>query len=70
MQIHMLKICKKRKLEREREGGGAEGEKEKIHVKTACQKISRMLINDQFWEEAESIYTSNYFCLLGFISIT
>ena len=48
--------------EREREGGGAEGEKEKIHVKTACQKISRMLINDQFWEEAESIYTSNYFC--------
>ena len=58
--------------EREREGGGggAEGEKEKIHVKTACQKISRMLINDQFWEEAESIYTSNYFCLLGFISIT
>ena len=66
MQIHMLKICKKRKLERERErgggGGGAEGEKEKIHVKTACQKISRMLINDQFWEEAESIYTSNYFC--------
>lgn len=63
MQIHMLKICKKRKLEREREGGGgAEGEKEKIHVKTACQKISRMLINDQFWEEAESISTSNYFC--------
>ena len=63
MQIHMLKICKKRKLEREREGGGAaEGEKEKTHVKTACQKISRMLINDQFWEEAESIYTSNYFC--------
>ena len=47
--------------ERER-GGGAEGEKEKIHVKTACQKISRMLINDQCWEEAESIYTSNYFC--------
>ena len=53
--------------ERER-GGGAE--EEKIHVKTACQKISRMLINDQFWEEAKSIYTSNYFCLLGFISIT
>ena len=25
MQIHMLKICKKRKLEREREGGGGGG---------------------------------------------
>ena len=70
MQIHMLKICKKRKLEREREGGGQRERKRRYHVKTACQKISRMLINDQFWEEAESIYTSNYFCLLGFISIT
>ena len=57
--------------ERERGGGGGHRErKRRYHVKTACQKISRMLINDQFWEEAESIYTSNYFCSLGFISIT
>lgn len=53
------------------EGGGGQRErKRRYHVKTACQKISRMLINDQFWEEAESIWTSNYFCQLGFISIT
>ena len=48
----------------EREGGGGGGgvgweremERERgYHLKTACQKISRMLINDQFWEEAESI---------------
>ena len=41
MQIHMLKICKKRKLEREREGGGeggAEGEKEKISPKDSMSK--------------------------------
>ena len=43
MQIHMLKICKKRKLERERErererGGGAEGEKEKISRKDSMSK--------------------------------
>lgn len=39
MQIHMLKICKKRKLEREREGGGgAEGEKEKISRKDIMSK--------------------------------
>ena len=38
------------------EGGGGQRErKRRYHVKTACQKISRMLINDQFWEEAESI---------------
>ena len=53
-----MQICKRRKLERE--GGGAERERERerergYHLKTACQKISRMLINDQFWEEAESI---------------
>lgn len=34
MQIHMLKICKKRKLER----GGAEGEKEKISRKDSMSK--------------------------------
>ena len=39
MQIHMLRICKKRKLEREREsGGGAEGEKEKISRKDSMSK--------------------------------
>ena len=39
MQIHMLKICKKRKLERERGGGGgAEGEKEKISPKDSMSK--------------------------------
>lgn len=49
-----MQICKRRKLERE--GGGAERERERgYHLKTACLKISRMLINDQFWEEAESI---------------
>ena len=51
-----MQICKRRKLEKE--GGGAERERERqreYHLKTACQKISRMLINDQFWEEAESI---------------
>ena len=53
-----MQICKRRKLERE--GGEAERERERerergYHLKTACQKISRMLINDQFWEEAESI---------------
>ena len=36
MQIHMLKICKKRKLERG--GGGAEGEKEKISRKDSMSK--------------------------------
>ena len=42
----------------ERGRGGRERERERergYHLKTACQKISRMLINDQFWEEAESI---------------
>ena len=34
MQIHMLKICKKRKLG----GGGAEGEKEKISRKDSMSK--------------------------------
>lgn len=33
MQIHMLKICKKRKG-----GGGAEGEKEKISRKDGMSK--------------------------------
>ena len=50
---------KKKVGEREGGGGGArerERERERgYHLKTACQKISRMLINDQFWEEAESI---------------
>lgn len=53
MQIHMLKVCNSRMG-----GGGEREERERergYHVKTACQKISRMLINDQFWEEAESI---------------
>lgn len=52
-----MQICKRRKLEREGGGGGG-GQRERergYHLKTACQKISRMLINDQFWEEAESI---------------
>ena len=38
----------------ERGRGGRERERG-YHLKTACLKISRMLINDQFWEEAESI---------------
>ena len=43
MQIHMLKICKKRKLERERErgGGGSEGEKEKISRKDSMSKDNK-----------------------------
>ena len=38
MQIHMLKICKKRKLERGGGGGGVVGEKEKISRKDSMSK--------------------------------
>ena len=44
MQIHMLKSMQKKKVgEKERDGGGKERERGR-----ACQKISRMLINDKF----------------------
>ena len=46
---------KKKVGERGRGGGGQRERERGYHLKTACQKISRMLINDQFWEEAESI---------------
>ena len=60
MQIHMLKVCNSRMGGGEGGGGGERGKRERerergYHVKTACQMISRMLINDQFLEEAESI---------------
>lgn len=49
----MLKICKKRKLEREREGG-VEGEKEKILCKDSMLKdiknVYKWLILGRSWE--------------------
>lgn len=38
MQIHMLKICKKRKLEREREGGGGRGREREDTRKDSMSK--------------------------------
>ena len=51
MQIHMLKSMQKKKVGEKERGGGGERERERkrrYHVETACQKISRMLINDKF----------------------